>query len=112
MAATNSRPDDVPGPPTFSPEAHELLRILGKNHLRDVTDDEWSRYAAGRNISETLCAEYWQWHCPDVEVLVLIHGTEPLAAKVQHWTLIHDRTADLHVKRHALDQIKLLEESR
>jgi hypothetical protein len=111
MAATNSESDDTQGPPTFSAEAHEMLRILGKNHLRDVTNDEWIRYTAGRNISETLCAEYWQWHCPDIEVLVLIHGTEPLAARVQHWTLIHDRTADLHVKRHALDQIKQLEEN-
>src|ERR1700730_9317437 len=50
MAASNSRPDDVPGPPTFSPEAHEMLRILGKDHLRDVTNDEWSRYGAGRTI--------------------------------------------------------------
>ena len=88
-----------------------MLRILGKNHLRDVTNDDWSRYGAGRSIGETLCAEYWQWHCPDAEVLVLIHGTEPRAAKVQHWTSIHNRTADPHVKRHALDQIKLLEEN-
>jgi hypothetical protein len=56
--------------------------------------------------------EYWRWHCPDVELLMLIHGTDPLAAKVQHWTSIHDRTADPHVKRHALDQIKLLEDKR
>jgi hypothetical protein len=48
MAATNSGPDDESEPPTFSTESHEMLRILGKNHLRDVTNEEWSRYCAGR----------------------------------------------------------------
>jgi hypothetical protein len=112
MAATNSRPDDVPGPPPFSQQAHEMLRILDKNHLRDVTNDERTRYGAAHSIGETLCAEYWQWNCPDIEVLVLIHGRDPLAAKVQHWTSVHNRTADLHVKQHAIDQIKQLEARR
>jgi hypothetical protein len=110
MAATTSSPDDVPGPPTFSLEAHEMLRVLGKNHLRDVTDDEWSRYGAGRSIGETLCAEYWQWHCPNVELLVLIHGKAARDAMIQHWLSVQNRTADLHVKRHALGQIKQLED--
>jgi hypothetical protein len=76
MAATDSMPDDATGPPTFSPEAQDLLQILGKNHLRDVTNDEWSRYGAGRSISETLCGEYWRWHCPDQMFLQLISGKE------------------------------------
>ena len=45
------------GRPTFLPEAHEMLRILGNNHLRDVTNDEWARYGARRSISETLCGD-------------------------------------------------------
>jgi hypothetical protein len=112
MVATNSKPGDVTGPPNFSPEAQDMLRVFGKSHLRDVTEDEWSRYGAGRSISEALCGEFLQWNCPDVDFLVLIHGTDPLAARVQHWTSIHDRTADPHVKWHALEQIKLLEANR
>jgi hypothetical protein len=98
-------------PPSFSLEAQELLRTLGKNHLRDVAESEWMQYATRHGITgrEPLAIEYSNWHCPDIEFLVLIHGKDPLAATIQHWTSVHNRTADPHVKAHALDQIKQLE---
>jgi hypothetical protein len=111
MANTESNPDYATEPATLSPEAVEMLRILGKNNLREVSDEEWARYSAQRGISDLLCGEYWQWHLPNVEFLMLIHGKERLEATIQHWTSVHDRTADNHVKRHALDQIKLLEDN-
>jgi|HubBroStandDraft_6_1064221.scaffolds.fasta_scaffold198866_4 hypothetical protein len=85
MAATTSSLDDVPGSPTFSSEAHEMLRVTSKNHLRDVTNEEWSRYGAGRSISEALCAEYWRWHSPDQTFLELISGKEGPEAQVDYW---------------------------
>jgi hypothetical protein len=109
MAATTSSPDDVPGPPTFSLEAHEMLRILGKNHLRDVTNDDWSRYETGRGISETLCGEYWRWHCPDQMFLQLISGKEGPEAQLDYWESVCRTTADRHVQAHATSQIKLLQ---
>jgi hypothetical protein len=57
MAAANSRSDEVSGPPTFSPEAHEMLRILGKNHLRDVTNDEQCTRAANAGFTADLTIE-------------------------------------------------------
>jgi hypothetical protein len=82
---------------------------LGKSHLRDVTDDEWSQYEAGRSISETLCAEYWRWHCPDRTFLQLISGKEGPEARVDYWEAVDRTTTDRHVQAHALSQIKLLQ---
>jgi hypothetical protein len=67
MATTDLKPDDMTGPPTYSPEALEMLRLLGKHDLRDVTDEDWSRYATQHGITgcEALCTEYWQWNLPD-----------------------------------------------
>jgi hypothetical protein len=72
----NFRPDGAAWFPIFSSEAHEMLRIPGENHRREVTNDEWSRYA-GRSISETLCVEYWRrW----ISRIARLHGC-PLASK-------------------------------
>jgi hypothetical protein len=48
-------------PPTFSPEAHDMLRAFGRNHLREVTKDGIAyafrdgvhESAAGHNIVVT-----------------------------------------------------------
>jgi hypothetical protein len=109
MAATDSMPDDATGLPTFSLEAQDMLRVLGKNHVRDVTDDEWSRYGAGRSISEALCGEYWRWHCPDQSYLELISGMEGPEARVDYWESVRRATTDRHVQAHAESQIKLLQ---
>lgn len=55
MAAANSEPNDAPAATTLSPAAAEMLRVTGKNHVREVTDEEWSRYAAQHTVSEALC---------------------------------------------------------
>jgi hypothetical protein len=109
MGAINSKPNDAPTAITLSHEAAEMLRAIGKNHLREVSDEEWARYSAKHAISDLLCAEYWDWHCPDVEVLKLIHGTDARDAAIHHWISVQNRTSDIHVRQHAQEQIKQLE---
>ena len=111
MAATNSKPNDAPTATTLSHDAAEMLRAIGKNHLRDVTNDEWARYGFQHGLTgrEALCAEYWQCHLPDQAFLELISGKEGLQAQVEHWESVRRTTADFHTQIYAERQIKLLQ---
>jgi hypothetical protein len=113
VAATDLKPDDVTGPSTYSPEALEMLRALGKHDLRDVTDEDWSRYAAQHGIvgCEALCTEYWQWNLPDQDVLELISGKQGSRARVEHWESVRRTMADRHVQANAASEIELLEQA-
>jgi len=113
-AVARLRPDAIPEeqePPTFSPEAREMLRAFGRSHLRDVAESDWSRYAAQHGITgcEAICAEYWQWNLPDQDFLELISGKQGSQAQVEHWESVRRATADRHVQAHAASQIKLLQ---
>jgi hypothetical protein len=98
-------------PPTFSPEALEMLRTFGRSHLREVTESDWSRYVTQRGITscEALSAEYWQWNLPDQDFLELISGKQGLEAQLEHWKAVLQATTDRHVRANAASQIKLLE---
>jgi hypothetical protein len=100
-------------PPTFSPEALDVLRSCGKSHLREVTTDEWSRYSTQHGITgcEELCTEYWQWNLPDQDFLELISGKQGPRARVEHWESVRRTTADRHVQANAANEIKLLEQA-
>jgi hypothetical protein len=100
-------------PPTFSPEALDVLRSCGKSHLREVTTDEWSRYSTQHGITgcEELCTEYWQWNLPDQDFLELISGKQGPRARVEHWESVRRTTADRHVQANAASEIELLEQA-
>ena len=110
MAAIN-KPSDAPAATTLSQDAAEMLRAFGKNHLLDVTTDEWARYGFQHGLTgrEALSAEYWQWHLPDQAFLELISGKEGLQAQVEHWESVHRTTADFDTQIYAESQIKLLQ---
>src|ERR1700683_1456689 len=108
MAAIISKPNDAPAT-TPSPDAAEMLRVVGKNHLREVSGEEWSRYAAQHTVSETLCAEFWNWHLPDPRLLELISGREGARAQIEYWETVRRRSAGRQVHAHAVNQIKMLE---
>jgi hypothetical protein len=94
----------------FSPEAQEMMRSLGKLHLRDVSQTEWSRYAERQafNGRESLCDEYWSWNAPDDKSLKVMSGRESVsAARIDYWNSVHQRSTDRHVRAHALSEIKL-----
>ena len=100
-------------PPTFSPEAHGMLRAFGRSHLREVTTDEWSRYATQHGITgcEALCREYWHWNLPDQDFLELISGKQGPEAQVEHWESVRRASSDRHVRANAASEIKLLEQA-
>ena len=98
MAATNAKPD-VTVHILLSPKALEMLRVAGENHLRNVTDEEWSRYAAQHTVSETLCAEFWSWHPPDQGFLELISGREGARAQIEYWEAVCRRSTDQQFMR-------------
>jgi hypothetical protein len=94
----------------FSPEAQEMMRGLGKVHLRDVSHVEWSQYAERHALTgrEALCDEFWSWNGPEDEFLKVMSGRDSVAAaRVDYWGSVHQRSIDGHVKAHALAQIKL-----
>jgi hypothetical protein len=95
--AVNTEPENVTANTTLSLEAHEMLRVTSKNHLRDVTDEEWSRYVAQHTVSETLCAEFWSWHLPDQGFLELISGREGARAQIEYWETVRRRSTDHYV---------------
>jgi len=101
-------------PPTFSPEAHNMLRAFGRSDLRDVTTDEWSRYATQHGITgcEALCSEYWNWNLPDQDFLELISGKQGPEAQVEHWKSVRRASSDRHVQANAANEITLLEDNR
>jgi len=98
-------------PPTFSPEAREMLRTFGRSHLCDVAEAEWSRYTAQHGMTgcEALCREYWQWNLPDQDFLELISGKQGPEAQLEHWKIVCRDSSDRHVRANAASQIKLLE---
>jgi hypothetical protein len=110
MAAIN-KPNDAPAATTLSQQAAEMLRAIGKNHLRDVTNDEWARYGFQHGLAgrEALCAEYWLWHLPDRAFLESISGKEGLQAQVEHRESVGRTTADFHTQIYAESHIKLLQ---
>jgi hypothetical protein len=88
----------------FSDALMAILRTVGKSHLIDVTAEEWSKYSQHRNVAETMCEEFWQWHCPDDEYLELLGESARW-----HWERVRDNAATDDVRAHALAQIKKLE---
>jgi hypothetical protein len=108
--AVNTEPN-VTANTTLSPDAAEMLRVTGRSHLCDVTDEEWSRYAAQHALTgrEAICIEYWNWHLPDQRFLELISGKERSQAQLEYWESVRRTTADGQVQAHAENQIKLLQ---
>jgi hypothetical protein len=94
----------------FSSQALDMMRSLGKLHLRDVSQTEWLQYAERKGLTgcEQLCTEYWNWNAPDDKVLQVISGKDNVsAARIAYWAGVRERTTNKHVLANATSQIKL-----
>jgi hypothetical protein len=90
-------------PPAFSPEVREMLRFLGKAHIRDVTQDEWLRYIQQRSLTirDPLVREHAQWVPPEKRFMELTGWTAQT-----YWQWIHDRATTAQVRANALAEIR------
>ena len=95
-------------PPTFSPRAQEMLRALGKTHIRDVSEDEWLRYIQQRGLTlrDPLVMERAEWVLPDERFMELT-GWTPRT----YWRWVLDRATSPQVRENALKELGLLEGS-
>jgi hypothetical protein len=58
----------------LSADSQTMLHALGKRHLRDISEDEFARYAQhfDPRSTELLCRQWREWVCPDDDFLDLI----------------------------------------
>jgi hypothetical protein len=79
----------------LSPDSLVMLHALGKKHLRDISEDEFVRYAQhfDPRFKELLCRQWREWVRPDDSVLDLIG-----MSRTEYWRAIYDDAKSDDVK--------------
>ncbi len=87
----------------LSQDSKAMLLALGKTHLREISEDEFARYAQhfGHPQKQELCRQWREWVCPDNDFLALIGLT-----RTGYWQIIHDRAKSDDVRMNALTEIR------
>jgi hypothetical protein len=95
--------------PQALPTASEaMLRALGRNHLGELSDEEYERHRSEFGWAERLELDQQrgQWCCPDPEILMLL-GLNRLT----YWHGVRDRATTDDVRQNATKEITKLESS-
>jgi hypothetical protein len=93
--------------PQSLPTASEaMLRALGRNHLGELSNEEYARHSSEFGWVERLELERQrgQWLCPDPEILVLLGLT-----RLTFWQGVRDRATTDDVRQNATKEISKLE---
>jgi len=87
----------------LSVDSKSMLLALGKNHLSEITENEFALYAQHFSHSQKheLCRQWREWVCPDDEFLALIGLT-----RTGYWQIIRERAKSDDVRTHALTEIR------
>jgi len=87
----------------LSVDSRAMLLALGKNHLREVSENEFAHYAQhfSHSQKQELCRQWREWVNPDDELLALIGLT-----RMGYWQIIRDRAKSDDVRTHALTEIR------
>jgi|SRR5580693_1419091 hypothetical protein len=92
----------------LSPDSLVMLHALGKKHLRDISEDEFARYARhfDPRFKELLCRQWREWVCPDDAFLDLI-----VLTRTEYWKTIRDNAKSDDVRMNARTEINNLSEA-
>jgi len=87
----------------LSVDSKAMLIALGKNHLREISENEFALYAQhfSHSQKQELCRQWREWVCPDDEFLDLIGLT-----RTGYWQIIRDRAKSDDVRMNALTEIR------
>jgi hypothetical protein len=85
-----------------------MLRALGKDHLGQVSEEDFARHSAEVTWPERLelDRQRGEWFCPDPEILVLLG-----LSRLTYWQGVRDRARTDDVRQNAQREIKRLESS-
>ncbi len=87
----------------LSVDSKAMLLALGKNHLREISENEFALYAQhfSHSQKQELCRQWRDWVCPDNDFLALIG-----VSQTGYWQIICDRAKSDDVRMHALAEIR------
>jgi hypothetical protein len=87
----------------LSRDSSAMLLALGKTHLREISEDEFARYAQhfGPSHKQELCRQWRDWVCPNDEFLDLIG-----LLRTDHWQIIRDRAKSVDVRMNAMAEMQ------
>jgi hypothetical protein len=104
---------ELGGGPQFTadtelPEAKRMLAVLGKEHVREITENEWESYFAKGHApaSEELIGEWRFFVPPDERMLELLTGQDHVGGLRWWWQYTLDHCGKREdVKAHALARL-------
>ena len=94
-------------PPVESDTLQELLRLAGRKHLRDVSDEDYARHSARFSWPERLELDQQrgEWIAPEEGILELMG-----MSRLTYWEGVRDRATTSDVRANAQREINLLAE--
>jgi len=86
----------------LSPDSLAMLHVVGKNHLRDISEADFERYAQHLDPSfkQELCRQWRAWVCPADDFLTLIG-----LSRAEYWKTIYDHAKSDDVRMNALAEM-------
>jgi hypothetical protein len=87
----------------LSDDSRAMLLALGKKHLREVSDSDFTKYAQhfGHAQKQELCKQWREWVCPDDDFLALIG-----MSRTGYWKTIRDNAKSDDVRLNAEVEIR------
>ncbi len=87
----------------LSADSLAMLHALGKNHLRDISEDAFALYAHhfDPRFKELLCRQWREWVCPEDYVLALVG-----MSRSDYWRAVYDHAKSDDVRQNAVIEMQ------